>query len=128
MPKFPKTAGACIDLLWKIEQRRAVAQRAVEEIKKEYQELENHLLNELPKDELDGAIGKLAQAKIKYTTVANAEDWDLVWKYIVRNKAFDLLYKRLNNAACRERWEAKKDIPGISAFRQISLSLTKRGD
>lgn len=123
---IPTTPGACVDKLYALERKRAEAQHKVDEIKKEYRVLEDHLLNTLPKDQLDGAIGRTATAKIQYSNVPTVEDWDKVHAYIIRHKAWDLMQKRLSTEACRLRWEDKKAIPGVGVFRKISLSLTKR--
>ena len=126
--KFPKTPGACVDKLYELEEERAAAQRVLDGIKKMYNELEEHLIQTLPKDELDGAIGKTATARIKRTNVPTADDWDAIRAYVVKKNAWDLIQKRLSTAACIARWDDPKvkTIPGVGVFTKISLSLTKR--
>lgn len=125
--EFPRTTGACVDRLYKLDQQRAEAQRKVDALKTEYDALERHLIDALPKSELDGAIGKLATAKLITSTVPTVEDWTKLRAYIVREKAWDLLQKRTSAPAFRERWADKKAIPGVSVFNVIKLSVTKRG-
>lgn len=59
--------------------------------------------------------------------VAQVNDWDDVFKYVKRNNAFYLLYRRINNAPWREEVKSRrnKQIPGISPFSRYKLSLLK---
>ena len=53
------------------------------------------------------------------------EDWEKLYSYIQKTGEFDLLYRRVNSAAVKERWEQSKAIPGITKFPAISLSVTR---
>jgi len=59
--------------------------------------------------------------------VAQVQEWDDVFKYIKRNNAFYLLYRRINNAPWREEVKSRrnKEVPGISPFTRYKLSLLK---
>lgn len=123
--KFPASLGARVDRLQYLDSKRDGLMAQVKEIESEYSALENLLLSEIPKDDLEGATGKVAQVKIERKTVPNAKDWDAVYSYIKKTGAFDLLQKRLSSSACNERWAAKRAIPGVEPFVRISLKLTK---
>jgi hypothetical protein len=128
--KFPAEIGACIDLLYATRTRRLdierKAEKATEPLKKAEKELEEHIIGSFKKSEIDGAKGKKATAGIKQATVASVKDWDEFFVYVAKTKAWDMLQKRVNNAAYRERLEAKKVVPGVEPFVATSLSVTRR--
>ena len=57
--------------------------------------------------------------------VAQVEDWEKVYRYVKRNDAFYLMYKRILNTAWRDEIATRrnKPIPGINAFTRWKLSL-----
>ena len=124
--KIPKTLGACIDLMYKLKQESAVIEKSSETIKAQENEIEVHLLDSFGKSDLEGARGKLAVAGVNISTVPTVKDWDKLYAYILKNKAWDLLQKRASATAFRERWDDEVVIPGVEAFTVIKLSLKKR--
>lgn len=124
--KIPKTLGACIDLMYKLKQERAAIEKTAGAVREQEDELEKHLLETFAKTDLEGARGKLAVAGINMSTVPTVKDWDKLYAYILKNKAWDLLQKRASAAAFRERWDDKVIVPGVEVFTVIKLSLKKR--
>ena len=53
------------------------------------------------------------------------EDMGKLYKHIQKTGEFDLLYKRVNNAAVKERWELGKAVPGVGKFPVQTLSVTQ---
>jgi len=52
-------------------------------------------------------------------------DWHALWKYIQKTGDFDLLFRRVNPGAVKERWEQKVKVPGVVTFMVDRLSVTK---
>jgi hypothetical protein len=123
--KYPKTLGACIDLAYKMRSERLELDKEVEKLKEEEAALKQHIMNSFDKVNIDGARGKVATASLSPRTVAQVEDWEALQKYIKKTGAFDLLQRRVNDAAFRERLDAKKTVPGVVPFVITTLSLTK---
>lgn len=124
--KIPKTVGAAIDLLMTITAARQVLTRRAEIEKEQETLVEEKIFDMFGKSELEGAMGKLATASIQRVNVPTLKDWNKFSAYVKKNDAFDLLQRRLSSEACRLRWDAKKDIPGVEVFTRVSLKLTKR--
>lgn len=124
--KFPKKLDDCIDRLLELQDRVKDTETTARAIQREYDALENYLLDTLPKPQLDGAAGKLGTIKIKRSVVPNVVDWDKVYAYIKKNDAWELLHRRISITACKERWDNKKDVPGVETFTKIGLSVTRR--
>lgn len=53
------------------------------------------------------------------------EDWNKLQAHILRTGEFDLLYRRVNPAGVKERWEEGKKVPGVTKFPVETLSVTK---
>lgn len=123
--KFPDTLGACIDALYKKRAERLELSKQLDVLKEVEAEYTNHILNSFNKTEIVGAKGEVATASIKRTTVYQLVDWDRFINYVSENNAWDLLRKQPGSTACKERFEAGVEVPGIDPFVKIDLSLTK---
>lgn len=122
--KFPKSMGACADRLFDVREARLQAKKIADELEAEEKAIKEHIINNLSKDST-GAAGKHHRVQIVPKEIPQVEAWDKLYPYIKKNDAFDLLQRRLNEAAVRERLENKKKIPGVILFPTKSVSLTK---
>lgn len=123
--KIPKQLGLCADLLYKTKTARLAAQKVVDELARQESLLKQHLIDTLPKGEASGVSGKVARVSIGSKDVPQAENWDLLYAYIKKTNSFDLLQRRLSDAAVGERLDAKVKIPGIKLFKVVTVSLNK---
>jgi broad specificity phosphatase PhoE len=122
--------GELIDTLYALRTKRLALERkaetAAEPLKAQEKALETQLINEFSKGELDGAKGKRATAAVQRATVASVRDWEEFYAWLGKTKSWDMMQRRVNNAAYRERLDAHKPVPGVEPFVSISLSITKR--
>lgn len=123
--KFPKTMGACADRLYELRQKRLEMQKEVDKIAAEEAALKEHIINTLPKSEASGVAGKLARVTVITKVVPQVKDWDAFYKYVKKTGEFDLMQRRINDGAIKERWEAGKEIPGVEHFNTVSVSINK---
>ena len=124
--RMPKKLGKSIDNLYVLRQHRLLVQKEVDSIRDLERTYEEHILHTFTGDEIEGARGVVATASRNISLVATVADWDKVFAYVKRHNAFDLIQKRINNAAARERWDDNKEIPGVEQFDRVTLSLRKR--
>jgi hypothetical protein len=129
MPEFkiPKTMGACADLLYSLREDRLALEKEADAISKNESLLRDHIINSLPKDDSTGTRGKIAQVTISTKVKPSPRDWSLIWKFIIKNKAYDLLQRRCNEAAVAARWEEGIEIPGMDKYNAVTVSCTKLG-
>lgn len=123
--KPPKTLGACVDAMYRLRADRHAAQRAADTIGAEEELMRTHIIDTFNKDDIEGARGKLASCSITRRRVPAVKDWDKLYQYIHKNKAYELLQRRVHEGAWMERLENKKVVPGVEAFDVIKLSITK---
>ena len=125
--KPPKTLGACVDVLYRMREERLAVEKTVDALKNEETAMRDYIINTFSKSDIEGAKGKVASCSVIRKTVAQVEDWDKLYNYIEKNKAWDLLQRRVSDTAFRERLEAEETVPGVNPFVVVSLSLTKAG-
>lgn len=129
-PKYPKSMGACADLLYDLRQKRLDADKVAAALKEEEVALQEHIINTLPKGDT-GASGLRykVQVKTEPRLRVSAEKWPEFFGWVSKNKAWDVLQKRLSDKALVERsFDAKgkpRAIPGVETFPVVKVSLTK---
>lgn len=139
-PKFktPKSLGAAADRCYALREERLGFTRQADGIKAEEGFLREYLIENLPKGDATGIVGKDVRATIKTDVVPQAEDWSKVYAHIVaeynrhlkakdgqQDAAFAILNKALNAAAVKDVWAAGKGIPGVGKFNTKSVSFNK---
>lgn len=122
---FPKSMGACADLLHQMRADRLNADKFAEELKKRENELKEHIINNLPKGD-EGAVGKTHRVVIVRKTKQNVKDWNAFFGYVKKNNAFDLVQRRISEKAVQDRLDDGKKIPGLEPFQVVDISLTKK--
>lgn len=123
--KFPKAMGACADRLYQLRQKRLEMQKEVDKVAAEEAALKEHIINTLPKSEASGVAGKLARVTVVTKQIPQVKDWDAFYKYVKKTGQFDLMQRRITDAAIKERWEAGKEVPGVEHFNAVSISVNK---
>ena len=123
--KFPKSMGACADLLYQYRQERLDADKVADALKMRELALIEHIIDHLDK-ESGGAVGKTHKIEITKTVKPQVKDWPKFFTWVGKTKSWDLLHKRISEAAFRSRIEDNVEIPGWEPFTVVGVSLTKR--
>lgn len=95
----------------------------IDELDKEREALELQLIEAAEKEGLERGGGKMSTFKIEPKTVPQAVDWDLVYKYIHKNKFYHLLQRRFSTTAFEELWGQGKNVPGTEKFTKIKVTV-----
>jgi len=120
-----RVIGEEIDRLFDIRERIRALEAQVKDERSIYDALETQLMERMETEGMSKATGKRASVGVSESVVANVEDWDELYRYIGRNKAFHLLQRRTSDAAYRELMEQRKNkpLPGVSSFTKRKLNL-----
>ncbi len=121
----PKRIGTCADHLFQFQAERQWLQKMVDAIKAKESILKEHIIATLPKSNASGVAGKLARVTVVSKDVPQVHDWKKFYAYVSRTKSFDLLQRRLNNAAVVERWDNKKTVSGVGTYTVTKVSINK---
>jgi hypothetical protein len=124
--KLPKSMGACADLLYDMKQQRLAADRYAAELKAEEERIKAHIIDNLDKNST-GAAGKHHRVQVVRKTKprVDPEKWPQFLAWVAKNKAWDMLQRRVGEEGCRVRMEEGKKVPGLTTFQYVDVSLTK---
>lgn len=121
--KDPKRLSKLVEAGCKLRAKRKALEAEAEVIRKEERALKDFLLEGFDKSALEQIKTKAGTAELSAKTVPQAEDWNAIYTYIAKHKAYDLLQKRLHERACAERWEAGEAIPGVKQFKVLDIKF-----
>lgn len=130
--KMPKTLGACVDLAFSLRNARIEKQREydaeIAEMKRQEEEIKEHIINSFKKSDINGAKGKTATISIVPVIIPQPKDWPAIYAYIKKNDAFDLMERRLHKGAFKDRLENGEKVPGVEVFEKLDISINKIGE
>lgn len=116
-----------LDAFKALRDMRLEEQRKVDELKKQETSLQHELLdylNEHP--EVNGVMGSTHKAVMKHSTVPIITDYAVFQQHLIDSGEWDLATQlRPSAPAIRDRWDDKKEIPGIESIQETKLSVTK---
>jgi len=125
---LPKTLAQCADLLYQTREARLRQNKVVEELQRLETRLKDHIIETLPKSQASGVAGRVARVQLDTKSVPQVQEeaggWDKFYAFVAKAKRFDLMQRRLNDAAVKEMWEAGKDVPGVGKFNVVTVSCT----
>ena len=90
-------------------------------------ELEEYFIQSLKVGESSGVQGMLSRTQIIDEVIPVPENWAKIYAYAAKTKSWEIMNKALNRNAIRERWDAKKVVPGVATFHNKKVSCTKLG-
>jgi hypothetical protein len=122
---IPRTVGRVADLYRDIRELRLSMEKEAETVKARESELKEYIINNLSKSDDTGAAGLRYRAQIVMKVVPRAADWPKVHAFIQETGRFDLLQKRLGEAAVKDMWDNNETVPGVEKVSVPDVSITK---
>ena len=119
----PPALGSMIDKIWAVREEKRRLEEQAKEASERISELEAQLFEQLEAQGLDKATGSKASVSITTSVVADVQDWDAVWPYIAKTKAWHLVQRRLSDPAYRELLDMGKKVPGVQPFTKRKLNV-----
>ena len=80
----PPTVGALIDQIWAAREEKRRLEAEVKTVATRIAELDTQLMERLESEGLDKASGSKATVSVSTNTVADVQDWDAFWSYIIK--------------------------------------------
>jgi hypothetical protein len=118
--------GKTIDKLYSKDKEIDAQEAVLRELKRERLVIETKLLKQFGKEKLQGAKGARGVADVKQFKHPTMKDAPKFWKFVVKNKAFDLVQKRVSSKAYFDRLEAGEQVPGVEIFTRHKVNVKKR--
>jgi hypothetical protein len=110
---------------WKARAARLTADKKAAELKAKESALKATILLAMKKDDVGAIGGKLVTVEYKPKKKPNVVDWPKFYAYIAKTKGWDLLQRRVGEAAVAARWDEKKTIPGVEAIEVEDFSYSQ---
>ncbi len=104
---------------------RLAADKVAKALKKEETDLEEVILTELISNEVGSVGGTTHRVTRQIKKKPVVDDWPKFYAYMIKNKATELLQRRLNVAAIEEHADNDDPVPGIDYFEVNKLSVSK---
>jgi hypothetical protein len=90
---------------------------------------EEFFIQKLAVGESSGQQGMKSRVQVTEAVIpvveTTSDGWAKLYAHIKKTGHFDLLNKALNKTAVQERWEQKKQVPGVGKFHAKKVSVTK---
>jgi hypothetical protein len=123
--------GALADWLYDLRQARGVlgtVTAAFEDVLPAIiKGIDDHFVKTLKVGESSGVQGMRSRVQVTDTPIPQVADWEKFYAHIKKTGNFELLNRAVNRAAVKERWEQKRQVPGVTAFHAKTVSCTKLG-
>ncbi|MBS0454027.1 MAG: hypothetical protein JSS14_22215 [Proteobacteria bacterium] len=118
------TIGSDIDSMWNLREKKRGLEAEASKIEKEIAEIEERLMKNMSEQGVEKSTGSKASVSITESIVADVTDWDKFYAYIGKNKAWQLLQRRVSDPAWRElAKDGDKPLPGTQPFKKRRLNL-----
>lgn len=111
------------DEWWKARAKRLEADRKAAELKSVEHQLKTRILEVMAESGVHNVGGKLVS--LEYRTdkrKASVKNWDEVFEYVRKKKAWDLIQRRINDAAVLARVDDKVTVPGVEVILVYDFS------
>jgi hypothetical protein len=117
--------GEQIDEIYTLKQEKKALEEQAEKWQRIIDAKEEILLAALDGQGTLKATGHCATASVGESVVPQTENWEVLWAYIRRNNAFELLQRRVSIEAWREHALSRRDktVPGTIPFTKRKVSI-----
>jgi hypothetical protein len=88
--------------------------------------IEEKLLAELQSENLITIKTVYGRVWLHPYTYPIVDDWEKVYGYVAKHKAFDLLHRRISLAAVQERVESGRSVPGLKLETATKLEYRRK--
>lgn len=89
--------------------------------------VEEHFIQTLEVGEATGVQGHKSRVQVTDSVIPVVSDWPAFYAHIKKTGAFELLNRAPNKVSIVERWDSRKEVPGIGKFHAKKVSCTKLG-
>lgn len=109
--------------------QRLDKQKQVEALEEKERNLKSKIMEDMATANLSAAGGQLLRVTLETEYQPTITDFNALSNYIKSHDAFELLHRRVNAAAVKERWEAGEQVDGVGKFPvpKLKTSAIKKG-
>lgn len=126
MKKLDKDIGSDVKKYLDFKFKISELTKQIDELKEENKDIEENLIIKIESFNLIRADCEIGSVTLKKELTPTVNNWDELYKFIVKNKSFELIQKRIGVTAWRERIESGIVVPGVESFIKKSLSIGRK--
>ena len=89
-------------------------------------DLESAIIGKMDEQGIDQIANNLCTISKKLEIVPTVEDWDILYKHILRTTQFELLQKRMSATAYRELLQMNRLVPGVKATELTKINYRSK--
>ena len=104
---------------------RLAKQKEVDELEKNEKKLKQQVIDALKKTKNKAVSDGVRLFQYEEKDAPVVTDWTAFYEHVKSTGEFELLYRRMNEASVKERWENKVEVPGVGKIPVPTLSDTK---
>lgn len=121
----PTAALGIAQQYWNARTARLAKDKEAEQLKEVETTLKQQLIDTLHSLNISSVGDPQRNYALVQKLEPQADDWARIYAHIRETGDFDLMYRRINEKAVKERWEDGKNVPGVQKFPVEVLSVTK---
>jgi len=114
-----------VDAYASLDSRLTELNKLVETVKSERARIKAVIIEQMKASNLTACGGVEATVTIATKSVPSVVSWDDLWDYIAKHGRFDLLHKRVTEAAVKEMWDNGELVPGVNALPVDTLGISR---
>lgn len=122
---MPVSALKIAQSYFKAKEARLAADKVAEKLKETETELKKQLIDTLHAQNLNSVGDTHRVYALVESNEPQVEDWARLYTHTQTTGEFELLFRRINPTAVKERWDLSKAVPGVGKFPVEKLSVTK---
>lgn len=108
-----------------VRDQRLLADKAAADLKTQETELKTQIISSLRDRHLTAIGSDSGITTLTCKKKPQATDWNLVYEFMHKEKAYHLLHKRLTEEAVREYWQEGVPVPGVVEVDIYDLTISK---
>jgi len=106
--------------------QRLSLDKQVADLKKQEEEIKDHLISEFRSQGLSALGGKAGICKLHMSVEPEVTDWPTLYTHIKETDNWDLLHRRLTTTAVKLRWEEDETVPGVGKYEAYKLTVSTK--
>ena len=118
--------GQKIDTLFLLREEKLKQNEIVKSIQREFDSLEEDIILNLQAEDVKAAKGNNASASVKMGFYPTVNDLEMFANWVVKNKKYEMMQRRLSSAAVKEMYDSTNKLPpGTEAHTKAKLNLRR---
>jgi hypothetical protein len=114
-----------VDEFTAIREQRLQADKVAKALKSKENSIKQQITETLATEQVGSVGGTTHSVKLKTKQKINVDDWSAFYEHMLATDSPELLQRRPAEGAIKERLDDGQEVPGISFFEVLDLTVSK---